>query len=309
MRLPIKYVLALLLAVLLLAGCTLEPPGETTGAATLPGPAKDTSWGEIYSISSAVCRTADGKMNWRIGCSYDAWGNLIRVTQHDSHASLAQTDVYSYDTLGRIRTMTVGGDLDIIRCSYSVSGNLIAKEQGIQRTEYAYDRSGRLVVENQYNSGILNRHTTYSYSNTGRLILAQTYDSDGDATRSYRFLYSQEGRLSQMRYFSGTGTLPQVVECSYDDQGNLESQSMKDRSGEYVGKVCYGYDGGGHCLTITRFDEDDQVLWWIELNYRSVRVPEENLDQAREARDRIVPLRKIAAWEDEELMTELKIIH
>ena len=164
---------------------------------------------------------------------YDASNNLVYITDSAGHNT-----GYSYDTLGRKKTMD-DPDLGHWAYDYNEIGNLLkctdAKQEEIS---YEYDNLSRLTSksyksmpgikiiynydETNYSNGVgrrtgmqdLSGYTTWSYDALGRVLSENKNINGTDYT--LRWAYDAMGRISSITYPNN-----ELVSYAYDNSGNI----------------------------------------------------------------------------------------
>ena len=184
-----------------------------------------------------------GSPNQKTSYSYNALGNLTRVTQG------SQTRTFAYDSLSRL-TSTSNPESGTIAYSYDNNGNLTQRTDARSVvTAYTYDGLDRLT------------RRSYSYTGSDTAVSLETtrvdyaYDSCGSYTRgrlcsvTAKKGATQVSRTAYNRYDAlgrvlestqTTGGQPYTMAYAYDRAGNLIRQRYpSDRVVDYV------YDGAG----------------------------------------------------------------
>lgn len=264
-----------LCALLFLSGCSgpeSQPEPEQTEALFL-----EKEMVQVLAVKTAVCRLADGSMDWHLSCTYDALGNLALAVMSGSDGLQRQKAEFTCDSQGNILRLTQQDVLEDVTYTYSAYGKCLTKEQGLTRVEYSYDIRGNLLMQEEYSSDILTGHMKYLYDKAGLLLLLQTYDSEGAAVSSIHYTYDDAGNRLEEREYSSMGTPPKITQYTYDDKGNCLSRTSYLKSGAMEERREFSYDAGGNCLSVLCYDKDMEVQWWIEYRYEQVQVPEDNL--------------------------------
>jgi YD repeat-containing protein len=144
-----------------------------------------------------------------ISMAYDAANRLTRITypngrslQYSYNADSQRTQMvtqdgytvnYSYDAVGRLKSLTEGG------------GQLIIT--------YDYDAAGRLSRETNGNG----TYTTYEYCSCGQPNRIINYQSNGTINSRFEYTYDNLGRRTSMTTLEGT------FQYGYDVTGQLRS--------------------------------------------------------------------------------------
>ena len=271
--LRLRSLTALILSLLLLSGCVREPQQPEQ----LSVNAREETMTTVSAIKTAVCRRADGSMDWHLSCIYDDRGNLTLATMSGSDGLLVQKAEFTCDDRGNILKLTEQDVLEETYYTYSAYGKRLSMEQGMTRIEHTYDIRGNLLIQEEFQSDILMGYVKYLYDKTGLLLLRQTYDSEGYATSSTHYTYDDMGNLLEEREYASVGIPPRVTQYTYDDAGNCLSRTDYLQSGAMEERREFSYDAQGNCLSILCYNGQLEVLWWIEYRYQQVQLPEENV--------------------------------
>ena len=182
--------------------------------------------------------------------SYDALGNLIRVSQG------SQTRSFAYDSLGRLTSAT-NPESGTTSYRYDANGNLTGKTDARSVvTAYSYDRLDRLTRRAYSHTGTdtaVSLETTrvdYAYDNCGAYsqgrLCSVTASKDGTVvSRTAYNRYDALGRV--LKSTQTTGETPYRMAYAYDRAGNLVSQTYP--SGKVIKTV---YDGAGRVAGVKR---------------------------------------------------------
>lgn len=138
---------------------------------------------------------------------YDGSGAISRLLIHDDTGNVIRNYAYSYDTKGRVQSVTIGQGT--IRYSYDSLDQLI-KEEYPDGTiiAYTYDKMGNRLTKTTTKSGT-SQTINYTYNEVNELTtvdgVAYTYDQTGNLTKDDKFIYEYDGdnRLSAVKDFSG----------------------------------------------------------------------------------------------------------
>lgn len=133
-------------------------------------------------------------------------------------------------------------------CFYNQQGQLLEerrlRRKHLCRTTYTYDRSGRLVEKNEYNSD----HTPffryrYRYDRWGNQVEELCFSSNGDLTQSSTQRYNEQGEELERRLRRGERT--DDVRYIYDEHGLLTHEERRSQ-GKVVCTYSYQYDDRGN---------------------------------------------------------------
>lgn len=172
--------------------------------------------------------------------SYDAFGDLMQVTDPLGHQTFYQYDanhnlVKLTDALGQVTQYAYDADNELTQItradgstliySYDKDGNQTAQKDGLgNTTTYAYDPLNRLIAT----TDPLNRKTSYSYDLAGNLTTLT--NPTGQVTT---YAYDTADELVKITY--SDGHTPQVT---FTYNADSERTSMVDGTG----KTTYSYD-------------------------------------------------------------------
>ena len=154
-----------------------------------------------WNQNNAVGSTAD----WaKTEYTYDNRNRLTSVKQYND-STVASTTSYTYDNVGNVLTMTVGGKTTTY--TYDRFGNVLTEKDALNRTEsYVYSNLGKLQSKTDRN-GVT---TNYSYDALGRTV-SVTAD---DEHIVYSYTHSGQIRTEENNHH-------QTV-YSYDDVGRIK---------------------------------------------------------------------------------------
>ena len=186
---------------------------------------------------------ATGSPNQKTDYSYNALGNLTRVTQG------SQTRTFAYDSLSRL-TSAANPESGAIAYTYDNNGNLTQRTDARSVvTAYTYDGLDRLTRRSYSYTGsdtAVSLETTrvdYAYDrcgsySDGRLCSVTAKKGTTQVSRTAYNRYDALGRVLEST--QTTGGQPYTMAYAYDRAGNLTSQRYpSDRVVDYV------YDGAG----------------------------------------------------------------
>lgn len=192
---------------------------------------------------------------------YDSRGDIESVTTPDAEVNysrnglgqLSQVDAdrgavsYTYDSLGRVHTMTVtptAGTPTVTTREYDAAGNVAAiVDSALGRTEYAYDaanqRTGRTLP-----NGVV---TSYTYDLRGRIASITHRAPGGTVLMSRAYTRATSGEPTRVTHEDGS-----YVEYGYDAALRLTSEQRFGAGGSLVSETAYTYDRDGNRLTVVR---------------------------------------------------------
>jgi RHS repeat-associated protein len=227
---------------------TVAPLGATTST-------KYNAMGELVSSTDAEGRTTT--------YTYDAAGRLTHIRLPVQSATPI---VYTYDTLGNLRTTTdqlghttenqyddlqqlvtqIDGDANATNYTYFADGQIHTLEDAAgNTTTWAYDAAGRVYTETNATSDT----QTYTYDEFNRLV--KLVDRDG---RVDTYDYDNLGHLTHEKWFAsvaayddGAGTTSETIHYGY----NSENQLLEEAS-DSAATDEFGYDGLGRVTSISQ---------------------------------------------------------
>jgi RHS repeat-associated protein len=177
--------------------------------------------------------------------TYDSSGRRSRMVDQDGF-----TTNYSYDSLGRLKSLADATGANIITYSYDNVGRLGREDNGNGTfTTYSYDLAGQLVELVNYKSdATVNSYYYYAYDNTGRRISMTTLD--GVTT----YGYDPIGQLTLVNLPNG-----RIIEYQYDAAGNRTKVRDSGIDIDYstnildqytrLGDATYAYDADGNLIS------------------------------------------------------------
>ena len=134
---------------------------------------------------------------------------------------------YSYDSVGRLSSLTDGGGNLVVQYTYDAAGNLIQKDMGNgTRTVFTYDGLGNMTSITNFASpdGAINSFDTYTYDGLGNVL------SDTNKDGAWAYAYDADSQLIQA-IFTPNGSDPdgltaQNISYTYDASGNRVSETI-----------------------------------------------------------------------------------
>jgi RHS repeat-associated protein len=188
---------------------------------------------------------------------YDADGSLVAV---EYPGSTDDHDSYSYNEADEpIEASMTKGTETLASIAYGRDGEgRIAAETardlpGVETSEYAYDSSSRLIVDNA---------TSYGYDDANDLTAAGSgeykYDGAGqlESGPAASYAYSEDGQRIRTKPTSGP-----EVSYEYDQAGNLTAVSRPSSGGVTAINDTYGYNGNGLRTAETVDGTTNHLVW------------------------------------------------
>lgn len=204
--------------------------------------------------------------------TYDAAGRLTRKhhamenTFGDSIRRDEATYTYAYDERGnlaeekRVSAYSDGGGEEVTTTyTYNESGKetlkkITFKDGGWNQAETSYHENGAMYQVRERSSSVLGSRVT-EYDEQGRLLREWTEKGTDGPLIDFENTYDEQGRLVKVTRSSG-------ADCyTYDEKGNLIEESNG------VNRVVYAYDESGNCLSTTRYNLNDTVMWQRTYTY------------------------------------------
>jgi RHS repeat-associated protein len=259
---------------------TYDGSGNRTGETDANGQRSTSTYdalGRLEQTTYSDLLTPAGDDVTHIAYDYDANDNLVRVSTTYSGATGTRTTVRHYDPLDRLSD-TTQADGAILSYGYDPQGNRLSLSlTGVPSTRYGYDELNRMasVITRQ---GI----TEYAYDRSSRLIRTayptgtearQTYDSAGRIAEiehihyhvpiaAYAYRYDTNGNRTEEAITRGNVT--EVTTYGYDAVDRLTDVIYPDRS------TAYTYDAASNRLTEqSRSHADDTWLTDKTFQYNS----------------------------------------
>lgn len=194
-----KKLIPLLLAVLLMAGCTRTYDGPT-----------ETVWVITESVTEQYSTVTDYVQTDRTVFAYDIYGNPVQTLQYKNDKEISRT-VRTYDDQGNLLTETI----------YDLDG-LFPKRSA--RRECTYDDQGRIL------SDILDQGSTkyYTYDDA-----AHQYTTTVDGVVAKIEQFAEDGTLLWEKEYDWNGWIQ--TEYTYDTDGEILERHITDSSGnDYI---------------------------------------------------------------------------
>ena len=207
--------------------------------------------GYTYNTSGLLTKKtyADGS---NVSYSYDTKGNLTSVTdatgtiamQYDTANQLTKITyptgrslTYTYNADGQ-RTKLVSQDGYTVNYSYDTVGRLKTLTNGTAQSiiSYDYDGAGRLTKETNGNG----TYTTYQYNLQDQLTQLINYKANNTVNSKFEYVYDNLGWRTSMT------TLEGIFQYGYDATGQLTSVVTPTNR-----TINYQYDAGGNRIGVT----------------------------------------------------------
>ena len=244
--------------------------GRTTGAGeagTGNGKAERLLWNQRGRLVGIERKDDSDVFHTFETYDYDSDGNVLRVTDGESHATN-----FSYDLLRRLESVT-DADLNTTRFGYDAFGNRTLEKDALLRdTIFAYDDLDRLIEVRE--DGVVpplvttfaydaagnvtsitdprNQESEYAYDTRSRLV---SVEQPLGQTVQYR--YDGRGRLA--RTVNGRG---HAIDYSYAPWGDLQSATHYDSEADAIAQtnaqrtISYTYDLVGNMRSTS-----DSEVW------------------------------------------------
>ncbi|HAX85517.1 MAG TPA: hypothetical protein DCY91_04425, partial [Cyanobacteria bacterium UBA11370] len=255
---------------------------------------------------------ADGSS---VSYSYDTRGNLSSVTdatgtitmQYDTANQLTGINYpngrslqYTYNTDGQ-RTQLVDQNGYTVNYSYDAVGRLKSLTDGTGESiiSYDYDSAGRLIKETNGNG----TYTNYEYDLQDQLTQLINYQADNTVNSKFEYTYDNLGRRTSMTTLEGTfqygydatGQLTSVVTPTnrtityrYDAAGNRIGVTDSGTNTNYtsnnlnqytnVGNAVYTYDADGNLISKTEAGQTSTYTYNAENRLTKVVTPQGTWD-------------------------------
>jgi RHS repeat-associated protein len=270
-------------------GNTIQYTYNTSGLLTKKQYADGSNVAYSYDTKGNVISVIDG--TGTITMQYDAANQLTKITyptgrilQYTYNADGQRTKLvsqdgytvnYSYDTVGRLKTLTNATGQSII--------------------SYDYDSAGRLIRETNGNG----TYTTYQYDQQSQLTQLINYKADNTVNSKFEYVYDNLGLRTSMTTLEGTfkygydatGQLISVVtptnrtiNYQYDAAGNRievidnakTTNYITNNLNEYtsVGNAVYTYDTDGNLIGKTEGGQTSTYTYDVENRLVKVVTPD-----------------------------------
>lgn len=226
--------------------------------------------GRIDYINDSVSGYIDYAYN-DFGCTTCSGRGMDRIAQEVT--SLGTID-YTYDTVGRRKTMTVLGQT-VVNYDYYANGWLENIRQIISGTEqkfnFTYDDGGRRERLKYFNGASLVTQTTYGFDNANRLLNLEHLNPLNQVLESIGYTYDANGNRISMNRPSVNLPLPNPASnTSYNEANQMLSFNDKniiyDNNGNMTsvitscGTTNYTWDVRNRLVAINGFNTDCSSL-------------------------------------------------
>jgi RHS repeat-associated protein len=180
--------------------------------------------------------------------TYNADGQRTRMVSSDGY-----TVNYTYDTVGRLRSLTNATGQTIITYDYDSAGRLIKETNGNGTyTTYEYDLQDQLTRLTNYKAdNTVNSRFEYTYDNLGRRTTMTTLEG------TFRYGYDAIGQLTSV-----VTPTNRTITYTYDAAGNrigvtdsgVTTNYTTNNLNQYtnVGGASYSYDTDGNLISKTQ---------------------------------------------------------
>jgi RHS repeat-associated protein len=156
--------------------------------------------------------------------TYNSYGQLTGRRGRDGNSFS-----YSYDNLGRLRTVDAPGSQPDVTYSYDNLGRVVEASQSGHTISYAYDALGRLTSETQ-----ASRTVSYEYDAAGRRTKMTWPDSF-----YVTYVYDDAGEVTAIRENGATSGAGVLATFAYDNLGQRTTLTRGNGS-----STSYTYNGG-----------------------------------------------------------------
>lgn len=278
-----KKLFSLLLAVLLLSGCSANYDGPTVEK-TVP----------VEFIREDNQITTGHVDNERTVYAYDIYGNMVRSVEYHNGKESSRTD-FTYDERGNLLSRTsyaLGGwfprRTGSVEFEYDEQDRIIAEIYEENRYDYifddeartctklqngavlsvtTYDESGNVLSEKTFNCGMEWQLVEYTRDETGEILMSRTTDSTGlDIT--YRSENDDHGNTIFHETIENGVRTERYYSYEYDDQGRLLREcELRDGAPVEVYRWEYLDENGSYTLWqegyrsyTRRFDAEGNVI-------------------------------------------------
>ena len=201
---------------------------------------------------TAITVTEDGAAVATVNFTFDAGGNLLKVTSPEYEVDTS----YTYDEKGNILTVTTPDSTE--ERTYGEKGELLIRKESrngkLWEYTYTYDQDGNELTSQTLLDGELYRSNENVYEN-GNLICEKSGSDE------YRYTYDDQGNLLTYEFYRD-GEFVWDQTYTYDADGNRVSESA---DGEL--KYEYVYADGGRQVTTTSYIQGYMVSRISEYTY------------------------------------------
>ncbi len=214
------------------------------------------------------------KINYPTGRSltytYNADGQRTKLVSQDGY-----TVNYSYDTIGRLKTLTNATGQSIISYDYDSAGRLTKETNGNGTyTTYQYDQQSQLTQLINYKANnTVNSKFEYVYDNLGRrtsiTTLEGTFQYGYDATGQLTSVITPTNRTINYQYDAAGNRI------GVTDNGTTTNYSTNNLN-EYtnVGNAVYSYDKDGNLISKTQGGQTSTYTYDVENRLTKVVTPQ-----------------------------------
>ncbi|BFM39775.1 Calx-beta domain-containing protein [Synechocystis sp. LKSZ1] len=202
--------------------------------------------------------------------TYNADGQRTKLVANDGY-----TVNYSYDTVGRLKTLINGTGQTIISYDYDSAGRLIKETNGNGTyTTYEYDPRSQLSRLTNYKANnTVNSRFEYLYDDLGRrtsmTTLEGVFQYGYDATGQLNFVLAPGGRTLSYQY-DGAGN--RIVSIDNGATKNYATNSLNQYT--TVGNAIYTYDTDGNLISKTEAGQTSAYGYDAENRLVSVVTPQ-----------------------------------
>ena len=214
------------------------------------------------------------KINYPTGRSltytYNADGQRTKLVSQDGY-----TVNYSYDTVGRLKTLTDGTGQSIISYDYDSAGSLTKETNGNGTyTTYQYDQQSQLTQLINYKAdNTVNSKFEYAYDNLGRRTSMTTLEG------TFQYGYDATGQLTSV-----VTPTNRTINYQYDAAGNRIGVTDNGTTTNYntnnlnqytnVGNAVYTYDTDGNLISKTEGGQTSTYTYDVENRLTKVVTPQ-----------------------------------
>jgi RHS repeat-associated protein len=211
-------------------GSNISYTYNTSGLLTKKQYADGSSVNYSYDTRGNLTSVVDG--TGTMAMQYDTANRLTKIT-YPNGRSLS----YTYNADGQ-RTKLVSSDDYTVNYTYDTVGRLksLTNATGQNIITYDYDSAGRLIKETNGNG----TYTTYEYDLQDQLTKLVNYKANNTVNSQYQYTYDNLGRRNAMT------TLDGVFKYGYDAIGQLTSVITPTNR-----TITYTYDAAGNRIGVT----------------------------------------------------------